>query len=91
MSRSKRIIHEVARSRMLSVQEIKSRSNFPHFVAARKEIAERLSAELGLTTGQIAMRIGRTDWTVRYYLDAEYRKRNIAKGIRWYHSRKNAA
>jgi hypothetical protein len=78
------IIRETAAVHGVSVADIRSRSHAPELVAARIEIARRLSAR-GMTTGQIGIRIGRSGWTVRYYLDADFRERRIARSLsRWH-------
>lgn len=78
------IIRDVAKAHRVSVDDIKGKSRAPRMVAARVEIAGRLTSECDMTSGQIAHRIGRTAWTVRYYLDPVFRKKKSARSVsRW--------
>lgn len=72
------IIRAVAESHGLGLEQVKGRSQLPRIVAARIEIANRLRAERGLSTGKIGLLLGRTTWTARYYLDAALRSRKNA-------------
>ncbi len=82
------IIREVAHAHNLTIEQIRGPSRKPHLVVARREIATRLATERNLTGGQIGMFLHRSIWSVRYYLDPEYRERNIAKGKAWFFARR---
>lgn len=85
------IMREVAAAHGLTVEQIKGRSHAPKLVAARIEIAMRLKAERGLTSGQIGAKLGRSSWTIRYYLDCDFRRRRIAQAISRWHVMRAAA
>jgi chromosomal replication initiation ATPase DnaA len=70
------IIRETAQAFDLSVTQLKSRSMSPPLVRARIDAAQRLAVELGMTGGEIARFLNRTDWTCRYYVNRAMRERH---------------
>ena len=85
------IVRYVASRHLVTMEELRGPSRVPRLVAARKEIARRLSTEREMTTGQIGRFINRSEWQVRYYLHPEQRRLRIARAMARYFERKRAA
>lgn len=85
------IVRDVARRRRISLRDIRGPCRFPHMVAARMEIAQRLRIERGMSSGQIGRFINRSTWQVQYYLQPEYRRRAIARNLARYFEQRAAA
>jgi hypothetical protein len=79
------IIRRIAAAHSVPVDAIKGKARSRKIMAARIAIAKQLATECGMTSGQIASRLNRSAWTVRYYLNPETRAKSIRRCLsRWH-------
>lgn len=78
------IMRYVASRHLLSVDDLRGPSQAPRIVAARIVVAHLLKHERGLNTGQIGKLLNRTTWTIRYYLDHEFREKRKQRMRRYW-------
>lgn len=70
------IVRETARAYGITVAALKSPSKKPVLVRARIDAAQRIRIERGLSSGEMAKFIGRTPWSIRYYVNPKTRARH---------------
>lgn len=79
------IVRRIASAHGVTVDAIKGKNRSRKIMAARIAIAKQLETERGMTSGQIAFRLNRTAWTVRYYLNPETRAKSNRRSLsRWH-------
>lgn len=69
------IIREVARQHLLTVDELRGPCKQTRFTTARITAAKALKQQRGLDNGRIGRLLNRTTWTIRYYVNDEFRER----------------
>jgi hypothetical protein len=71
-----KIVHQVAREHLLTIDELRGPLKGPRYVLARIAAARRLIEERKLSTGVVGRLLGRSTWTIKYYTAPPTRSRH---------------